>query len=277
VTQQYPLFSGSDQALWQLADSYRKMGDRFENQEADALSNIVKNYPASIHVNDAKSRLTELKRPIPDSDPAAYAREKYNMEHATRDGVLSRALGVMSGKPDMGMAAKQGDPIMTAVAPTAPVSVPLEAAGAFAPGAAATGGGGINDVGIGVAGSSSAIDQKSDARINPTQDGEHKAVTGSAAIPTDPGTTPAQQAPLPTNRTKKELDDYRKRMDANAKLQKKAYDAAVKKCAKTPNAPGCAAPPSATPGAPPPPNAAAPTGAAAPVAPPVPQTPNSIH
>ena len=276
VTQQYPLFSGSDQALWQLSDAYRKMGDRFENQEADALSNIVKNYPASIHLNEAKARLTEMKRPIPDSDPAAYARMKFNMEHATHDGIFSKVLGVISGKPDMGMAAKQGEPIMTAVAPTAPVSVPLEAAGAFAPGAVATGGGGINDVGIGVAGASSAIDQKSDARINSAQDGEHKAATGSAALPTDPATTPAQQAPLPTNRTKKELDDYRKRMEAQQKLQKKAYDAAVKKCAKTPNAPGCAAPPSATPEAPPP-NAATPVGTAPAVAPPVSQTPNSIH
>ena len=32
VTQQYPLYSGSDEALWELADSYQHMGDRFENQ-----------------------------------------------------------------------------------------------------------------------------------------------------------------------------------------------------------------------------------------------------
>jgi outer membrane protein assembly factor BamD len=280
VTQQYPLFSGSDQALWQLADAYRKMGDRFENQEADALSSIVKNYPASLHLNDAKSRLTEMKRPIPDSDPAAYARMKYNMEHATHEGMLSKVLGVVSGKPDMGMAAKQGDPIMTAVAPTAPVSVPLEAAGIFAPGAAATGAAGVSDVGIGVVGNTSAIDQKTDARIGATQDGEHTAVKGSASLPTDTAAAPAPQAPLPTNRTKKELDEYKKQVDANAKLQKKAYDAAVKKCAKTPNAAGCLAAPSTTP-VPPPPNAATPTTTAAPVAPPTSiapsLTPAAIH
>lgn len=266
LTQQYPLFSGSDQALWELADAYRKMGDRFENQEAGALSSIVKNYPASVHLDAAKSRLTEMKRPIPNSDPAAYARMKYNREHETHDGMFSRVLGVISGKPDMGMAAKQGDPIMTAVAPTAPVSVPLEAAGAFAPGAPATTGGGTSDVGIGVASSSSALDQKTDARIGPTQDGEHKAATGSASLTTDAAATPVQQAPLPTNRTKKELDDYKKRMEDAAKLQKKAYDAAVKRCAKTPKAAGCIAPP-VTPEAAPP-NAATPTNSAAPVAPP---------
>jgi outer membrane protein assembly factor BamD len=265
VTQQYPLFSASDLALWQLADAYRKMGDRFENQEADALSNIVKNYPASPHLDAAKNRLTEMKRPIPTSDPAAYAREKYNMEHETREGMMSRMMGVISGRPDMGMAAKQGDPIMTAVAPTAPVSVPLEAAGIFAPGAAPAGTGTGGEVGIGVAGNTSAIDQKSDARIPSTQDGDHRPATGSASLATDAAATPAPQAPLPTNRTKKELDEYKKQMEATQKLQKKAYDAAVKRCAKTPKDPNCIAPPTTT-AAPPPPNAATPTTIAAPVA-----------
>jgi hypothetical protein len=189
---------------------------------------------------------------------------KYNMEHATHDGMLSRMMGVISGKPDMGMAAKQGDPIMTAVAPTAPVSVPLEAAGIFAPGAAGTTGTRSSEVGIGVVGNTSAIDQKGDARIPSTQDAEHK---GSASLSTETPTAAAPQAPLPTNRTKKELDEYRKQMEATNKLQKKAYDAAVKKCAKTPQAPGCVAPPSTT-DVPAPPNAATPTNNAAPVTPP---------
>ena len=34
LTQQYPLYSGSDQALWELADAYKHMGDRFENQRS---------------------------------------------------------------------------------------------------------------------------------------------------------------------------------------------------------------------------------------------------
>jgi hypothetical protein len=277
LTQQYPLFSGSDQALWQLASDYRKMGDRFENQEADALSDIVKNYPVSTHLVAAKSRLTEMKRPIPDSDPAAYARMKYNMEHATRAGIFAKTMGVITGRPDMGAAAKQGDPAMAAVRPGAPVSVPLEAAGTYAQGVV-TGGavGGVSTVGIGV-GNSSAIDQKGDARLSTTTDGEHKVSVGSAGISTDPAVAPPAQAPLPTNRTKKELDAYRKQMEDASRAQKKAYDAYVKKCAKTPKAAGCVATPSAaTPGVAPP-NAATPT-ANPPVAVPASSaTPNSIH
>jgi hypothetical protein len=175
---------------------------------------------------------------------------------------------VISGRPDMGAAAKDGAPIMTEARPPVPVSVPMEAASTLAPGTGA--GGGASDIGIGVATNGSALDQKTDARIGaPATDGEHKASVSSAGISTDPSATPAPQpiqGPLPTNRTKKELDDYKKRVDAAAALQKKAYDAMVKKCAKTPTATGCAVAPA--PAAPPAPGAtvpaATPPGAAAP-------------
>ena len=254
VTRQYPNYSASDQALWELADSYRRMGDRFENQEANALTKIVKDYPLNLHVAAAKSRLTVMKRPVPDADPAAYARMKYNMEHRTRDGLFTRATSLITGHPDMGAAAKDGAPIMTAVRPVTPVSVPLEAAASPAPGAGGSGTG-VSDVGIGVAGNPSALDQKTDARIGAAQtttDGEHKASVGSNGVSTDPNATPAPQAPLPTNRTKKELDDYRKQMDTAAAAQKKAADAFAKKCAKTPKATGCVVSPAAAPTAAPP-------------------------
>ncbi len=185
VAQQYPLFSAADEALWDAADTFRKMGDRFENQEADALTKIVRDYPVSLHVAAAKSRLTEMKRPVPDANPDAYARMKYNLEHRTREGLFSRAIGIISGRPDMGAAAKEGAPIMTEARPPVPVSVPMDAASTLTPGTGA-GGGGASDVGIGVANNSSALDQKTDARIGaaPT-DGEHKASVSSSGISTD--------------------------------------------------------------------------------------------
>ena len=42
-----PLFSQADEALWQLADSYEKMGDRFEDRAAAAYTRIVRDYPLS--------------------------------------------------------------------------------------------------------------------------------------------------------------------------------------------------------------------------------------
>src|SRR6185369_5568784 len=45
VADQFPLFSKADEALWQVADAYRRMGDRFETQQATAYQRIVKDYP----------------------------------------------------------------------------------------------------------------------------------------------------------------------------------------------------------------------------------------
>ena len=34
---QYPLYSQADEALWLAADDYKQMGDKFENQQAEAI------------------------------------------------------------------------------------------------------------------------------------------------------------------------------------------------------------------------------------------------
>src|SRR5579883_2548416 len=81
VADQFPLYSGADEALWELADSYQKMGDRFDDKKAAALARIVKDYPLSGHVDEAKDELKAMKRPVPDADPVAYARMKYELEN----------------------------------------------------------------------------------------------------------------------------------------------------------------------------------------------------
>src|SRR5690349_14903608 len=53
VADQFPLFSEADEALWNLADSYHRMGDKFENQEASQYTKIVRDYPLSSHVDEA--------------------------------------------------------------------------------------------------------------------------------------------------------------------------------------------------------------------------------
>ncbi len=71
VTNRYPLYSRSDRALWML-------GDIFEKSERKDIAGryyarIVRDYPLSDLVPDAKSRLKELKQPIPPADPKAVA------------------------------------------------------------------------------------------------------------------------------------------------------------------------------------------------------------
>jgi len=247
VARQYPLYSAADEALWSEADSFRRMGDRFENQEADVLTRIVRDYPVSLHVAAAKERLTAMKRPVPDADPAAYARMKFNLEHRTREGIFSRTMGIVTGHPDVGFAARDGAPAMASLRPVTPVSVPQEAPTAETPGAPGTGTVGVSDVGIGVVSNPSAQNQQADVRLSSTPaEGEHKASVGASGIATDASATPAPQAPLPTNHpvTKKQLDDYKKALDKAAKAQKKQADAAAKNAPKTVTA--TPAPPTAT-------------------------------
>src|SRR5882724_3132126 len=69
VTNRYPLYSRSDRALWMLGDIFEKS----ERKEiaANYYAKIVRDYPLSGLVPDAKGRLTSLKVPIPQPDPKA--------------------------------------------------------------------------------------------------------------------------------------------------------------------------------------------------------------
>lgn len=240
VTAQYPLYSGSDEALWLMADSYKRMGDRFESQEAEALSRIVKDYPLSLHVDSAKERLTAMKRPIPQSDPASYARMKYELENQKRPGTMSKVLGVLSGKPDTGLAAKMGAPAMAAVRPMIPVSVPLTAAG---------GASGISDVVGGVVGDSTQLDTAQDARLSSqngtltqaaTGTGENKASVGANGESAAKGG--AEPIVPPTNHpaTAKQIKQYEQ-------MQKKGIEKAARDAKKQKATPAAAAKPAAQP------------------------------
>jgi outer membrane protein assembly factor BamD len=221
LAQQYPLYSGTDQALWELADAYRKMGDRFENQESDALARIVKDYPLSSHTDEAKDRLAELKRPIPQADADAYARQKYELENRQKEGIVSRALGLVSGHPDVTLAAKTGAPAMKSLRPPVPVSVPAAASG---------GPTGVSDVVAGQVSDTSTLDQGKDARLSAQNavpaagaaasgTGEQKASVGSNGQ--DIVASPKPEAPPPTNHpaTAKQIKEYQK---AQERAQKKA-------------------------------------------------------
>jgi outer membrane protein assembly factor BamD len=231
LAQQYPLYSGSDEALWQLADSYKHMGDRFENQEGDALSKIVHEYPLSVYVPAAKLRLAALKREVPQADPAAYERMKQELASRTKPGIIHRTISPFETSPEVNLAAKNGAPAMQSIRPSVPVSVPATAAGTAS---------GVSDVAIGQVNDTQAIDQQKDARLgapgaavdqtNSTANGtgEQKASVGStglAATPANPASPVAATGTeqLPTNHpfTKDQLKAMKKAQEKTAKQQKK--------------------------------------------------------
>jgi outer membrane protein assembly factor BamD len=160
------------------------MGDRFENQQAAAYSKIIREYPLSPHVDEAKARLEEMKRPVPEADPVAYARMKYELENRTNKSFLGKVWAPFSGKPDTSAAAKSGSPQMVGFRPSIPVSVPAAASGAT----------GVTDVGVSVPTDPSAIDKNPDARANPSG----TAATTGAATGTANGAAPASSSTAAT-------------------------------------------------------------------------------
>jgi hypothetical protein len=213
-------------------------------------------------VNAAKERLTAMKRPVPQADPAAYARMKYELENRTRLGLLHRTIGMFEARPDVNLAAKTGAPAMQAVRPAVPVSVPAIAAG---------GQSGISDVSATVAANSEAIDKEPEARLGSpaagtpaagtptaagTGEGEQKAAISTTAAPagTSPGaeaqttTAAASAATLPTNHppTKAQLKAYNKQQEKLAKQQKKAAKAGTDTTTTTTPAAATATPAGAT-------------------------------
>jgi outer membrane protein assembly factor BamD len=103
VADQFPLYSQADEALWMAAEGYMKMGDRFENQQVNAYTKIVRDYPLSEHVEEAKARLQAMNRPVPEADPVAFARQKYELENRTDRSFLSKVWGPFGGHPYTGM------------------------------------------------------------------------------------------------------------------------------------------------------------------------------
>lgn len=191
LSDQYPLYSHADQANWDLADSYGKMGPRFRQKEGEALSRIVREYPLSSYVDNAKKKLQQLELPVPEADPVAYARMKYELENRTKKGMTSSAMGFLKRGPDVHTAAKSGTPAMTNLRPTIPVSVPsAAAAGAF-----------TGEVTAAPVTDSTALENKPDARAtSPASTGTaaaNDAADATAAKPDAAAATTSQ--PLPAN------------------------------------------------------------------------------
>src|SRR5438093_11959825 len=71
LVNRYPLYSKSDQALWMLGNIWQ--GTEKKEIAIPYYAQIVRNYPLSPLVPDAKGRLKALGAPVPQPDPKAVA------------------------------------------------------------------------------------------------------------------------------------------------------------------------------------------------------------
>ena len=220
MVDQFPLYSKADEALWQLAESYHRMGDNFEPQQVGAYTRIVKDYPLSPHAEDARAQLEVMKRAVPEADPVAMARMKFEMENHSKRGPMSHFWGVFRGSPDVSQAAKSGAPPMEGYRPTIPVSVPAAAAN---PGAVL----GSNEVNIVNPGSDSEIDKGKEVRSGVPGSEAAPAATTPGAPATAPATAPAVTAPGNAAKAP-DPNEAVKQTNLSPAEQKKEYQRALK-------------------------------------------------
>jgi outer membrane protein assembly factor BamD len=239
----FPLFSQADDALWLASQDYQRLGDRFEKQEVTNLNKLVHEYPLSAHADDAKARLQELKAPVPEADPVAYDRMKYELEHQGKIGTASKFFGMFAARPNLALAAKAGAPQMQNMHPSIPANVPPRAAGVL---------GTSGDITASVATDASALDTKPDARTAP---GTAAATDASPAQGAVTATTPSAAQKDALNKTAQKAGT---KGPPKAKPVKVSKPKTPKKAAKPPaapaQAPGSSAPvtpaPAANPTAP---------------------------
>jgi outer membrane protein assembly factor BamD len=111
LTKRYPLYSKSDHALWMLGDVFERSEHREIAQQYYAQ--IVRNYPLSPLVGDAKYKLKAFNVPVPQPDPKAQAwmvaEQNAPREH---DSLIKKPLALVRSGPhtEMVMAARSGAP-----------------------------------------------------------------------------------------------------------------------------------------------------------------------
>jgi len=111
LTKRYPLYSKSDKALWMLGDVF----ERSEHKEIAQMyySQIVRNYPLSPLVPDAKGKLKAFNVPVPQPDPKAEAwmtaEQNAPREH---ESLIKRPLALVRSGPhtEFVVAARSGAP-----------------------------------------------------------------------------------------------------------------------------------------------------------------------
>ena len=209
VTKRYPLYSKSDRALWLLGDIFEKS----EKKEIAAiyLGRIVRDYPLSPLVGDAKNKLVAFGVPVPQPDPKALAWMQAE-QNAVRPkpGVMSKPLSLVKTGPgkEMVVAARNGPPQMQPDTESVSLGEVLTGGGqtriAGAGGSSPAGNTAVIEVatpGSGAAGGSTVEAPAADAPATTDSDPNAAAPPTAAADPNAPAatTTPAADGTQPAN------------------------------------------------------------------------------
>ncbi len=215
MVERYPLYSNADRSLMMLGECFEKsergdIGARY-------YARVVRDYPLSELVPEARARLEHLGVPVPQPDPAALERMTREKEEGRdKQSLLRRAWGMVKTSPDVSTAARSGKPNLHPPAQ---------------PGGDPSSPGGITDV-------TAAPGGVSGSTGGPGAQAESVPATGAAPGASPSGPTPGAEPssyqlvqidPKKAKAIKRKEEEDRKRREAQEKKQKELEESSSKR------------------------------------------------
>jgi outer membrane protein assembly factor BamD len=208
MVDRYPLYSGADQALYLLGQTYEaeiemvrknprgnelskgKMIEELTKQAAAAYGRIITRYPAMDRAVDAKARLEALHQPVP--RPTRKALIENQKEQASRQepAMMSTMLGGFEKHPDVSHAAHRGEPTMVDPEPVTAQGVVKDLA--LAAGGGSAGGGQLTAITVD---GKVAPNQEAPRSDRPTPAGDVAAPPQDQTVPPNAAAAAAQLKP----------------------------------------------------------------------------------
>ena len=129
VADTYPLFSGADDALFELGSSYEKeievirrsrlpeaakgkLIKQYTDGAVAAYDRILTRYPLEERAGDARKRLEAMKQPVPKATPQEVAQDKAEIASRGSLGHIGKVMENFHRGPDVSEAVKVGEPTL---------------------------------------------------------------------------------------------------------------------------------------------------------------------
>jgi outer membrane protein assembly factor BamD len=129
LTDAYPLYSHSDEALYLLGQAYEQQADRtraanlpdalkqkltknYLDGATQAYTKLVNRYPAMPRYQDARRRLAALDRPVPTPTPEMVEQNKKEVASRTAQTRYDRFVTDMGKRPNLSSALRYGQPTL---------------------------------------------------------------------------------------------------------------------------------------------------------------------
>src|SRR5271157_5629671 len=129
VTDTYPLYSGADDALFEMGGAYEKevalirrsklpetakgtLIKQYTDGAQAAYDRILTRYPLEDRAKDARKRLEAMNLPVPKATDAAIAQDKAEMASRHAPGTVGKVMENFHKGPNVSEAAKVGEPTL---------------------------------------------------------------------------------------------------------------------------------------------------------------------